>query len=152
MKKAFTLIELLVVVLIIGILAAVALPQYQFAVAKARYIDIMTEGDSLAKAAQLYILANGEAPTSVDQLDFGNNNYCILSSGGTDGKVKSVHCYSSSTLGAKYRNNYEYPYADGLWEGRFCYVAQTNEKGNKLCAMLGTFFAPANNDNYYKLN
>ena len=59
MKKGFTLIELLVVVLIISILAAVAVPQYQKAVDKTRYIQILSLNKKIWESQKRYHLANG---------------------------------------------------------------------------------------------
>ncbi len=55
----FTLIELLVVVLIIGILAAIALPQYQLAVEKARAVQMLPFMRATYNALALYKLRNG---------------------------------------------------------------------------------------------
>lgn len=55
----FTLIELLVVVLIIGILAAIALPQYEKAVLKSRAAEAMTVMGSMRGPIDAWLLANG---------------------------------------------------------------------------------------------
>ncbi|WP_428075023.1 type IV pilin protein [Candidatus Avelusimicrobium luingense] len=68
-NKAFTLIELLVVVLIIGILASVALPQYQKAVWKSRNAQLKTLAQSVAQAEQAYYMANGQYSFNFDVLD-----------------------------------------------------------------------------------
>ena len=67
-KQAFTLIELLVVVLIIGILAAVALPQYQKAVEKSKATQALAIIRTVADAQQNYYLANGSYATNFDEL------------------------------------------------------------------------------------
>ena len=68
-NHGFTLIELLVVVLIIGILAAVAVPQYQKAVEKSKVAQALALLRSMYQAGQAHLLASGQWPSSVEELD-----------------------------------------------------------------------------------
>ena len=96
-KAGFTLIELLVVVLIIGILAAVAVPQYQKAVMKARATEAITNLSKLVQAQKMYYLTNGKYTADLAELDLdfpqGFYKYkCIINN--------SPDCYASTVDGS----------------------------------------------------
>ena len=82
-RQGFTLIELLVVVLIMGILASVAMPQYFKSVEKSRAAEATSVLSSIASAQERAYMQKGTYVTSLADLDVGVSNlsYFTVSSG-----------------------------------------------------------------------
>jgi prepilin-type N-terminal cleavage/methylation domain-containing protein len=70
-QAGFTLIELLVVVLIIGILASVAVPQYFQVVEKGRFSEAMSTFSTLKGAQERYLMGFNSYAGDVSALDIG---------------------------------------------------------------------------------
>lgn len=137
--KGFTLIELLVVVLIIGILSAVALPQYQYAVKKARFQQAITLVDALAKAQTIYFMTNGEYASDIELLDIAlPADFTVR---GTSANNRNLTCdVFNGRIYCVFRGQglsnvaYMYSLSDGM---RACVsFARSDEQTHKFCKRL----------------
>ena len=70
-KKGFTLIELLICILIIGILAGVAIPQYKKITIKSRLVSMLPYVKAVKNAQEEYYLANRVYANSIADLNVG---------------------------------------------------------------------------------
>ena len=157
MNKAFTLIELLVVVLIIGILSAIALPQYTKAVEKSRLTEAITFVGQLRKAIDVYVMQNGYnriefigkvgTKSSLD-IDYeavlsceDGKDYCASKYFEYD-----AFCYAESEcrIVATRKNGTTklytlraHKYGNNGWSGLYCFDEKT-DLGNAICKSLQT--------------
>ena len=151
-KVGFTLIELLVVVLIIGILAAVAVSQYEKAVEKSRATEAFVLLKAIGEANKAYYMANGVYATHIDELDIDIPGEDVVYNGwrrketknfqfgtyATD-RVNSIALANRIPFGKVYFLfiTYDKP-------GIFC--GTYNSKGTEICRMLSK---GEREDNYY---
>lgn len=144
-NKAFTLIELLVVVLIIGILAAVALPQYKFAVAKARMTQLTTFAASVKQAQERYHLANGTYATRWDEIDIDLTGYTddgVYLWKGTVGNNKDPYAVLNfQNVGLYFYGGTDYLpgillIVSNVNNYRLCYAKASNSQAMDLCKFI----------------
>ena len=181
-KKGFTLLELLVVVLIIGILAAVALPQYRRVALRARLHTGIPLIESLYEAEQSYYIINEAYASDVDMLDVAipHNDECEkwhedpgysgwdcswggIESDAVGGHVSFAYPVHSSKFNSQVAIFYAHFFLDSgnnyvpggkFKQGRrYCFARPNNSVAQNVCKDIGGTYLGENSVwKYYEIN
>ena len=160
-NKGFTLIEILVVVLIIGVLAAIAVPQYQLAVDKAAFASYQSTAASLRDAYHEYILVHNEGTKDFSKLSFtlpgdfqvsyphrafncmtNATMFCCMSDSGAS-HVAAIMC-GKNDLSFMYAESFLNKNNEPSKRNAKCKAAKDNKRAHRLCGTLGR---PGSSDN-----
>jgi len=96
-KKGFTLIELLIVVVIIGILAAIAIPKFSSTREKAFFSAMKSDLKNLASQQEIYFSDHYTYSSSLANLGYvATDGVTVVPTGDTDGwNANAVHAAMS---------------------------------------------------------
>lgn len=120
-RKAFTMVELLVVVVIVGVLAAVAIPRYNISVERSRTTEAMTILSRMADARDEFFVRNRTQPNTFN--DMGTITQGTISANGlTLTTTNYIYTKTGTTFTARPVSN------------RFNYSLEINNAG-VLCRM-----------------
>jgi len=145
-NKGFTLIELLVVVLIIGILAAIALPQYFKAVEKARGAEALSLLGAIAGAQQRYYLTHDSYALDYNGLDLDFTNANGTTASGTTMYTRNFTIVMSGTgtnaagiTATRNAGRYPYQLTKSYNTGAVGCTKTDGTADTSICPSLGNF-------------
>jgi prepilin-type N-terminal cleavage/methylation domain-containing protein len=122
-RRGFTLIELLIVVVIIGILAAIAIPKFQATKGKAYFAGMRSDLHNLTTAQESYFYDHAKYTSSLDSLNFNSSH----------GDVVTITEATVGGWSATSSNPESYPHFCALFLGTAAAVAPATDAGVVAC-------------------